>query len=163
MEEMSLDLSPKQLKALKGGKTIQLKPTMMGKGMAVKMAAPKARKMRSAMKKNKGMRLSMSGDEIQAFDGVTPPSPTPTMPPAIMAAADAVMKKTAPKKKMTPKKGGAVKMGAVSSVPVRYNTKMTSPALPASNPLTDVGSLYYGTEFVRGVGVGVILASKHGM
>lgn len=180
MEEMSLDLSPKQLRALKGGKTIQLKPAMMGTGMKVKMAAGKAKKMRSAMKHNKGMRLSMSGDEIQAFDGVTPPSPTP----AVMAAAGAIIMDPVPKpkkcskfglcvaggaakKKMPAKKsssGGQVKMGAVSMCPVRYNTKMTSPGLPAANPLTDVGSLYYGTEFVKGVGVGMpVLASKHGM
>lgn len=70
MEEFKLDLNKRQIRALKGGKIVQLKPACYGKGeINVKLHPEKAKKLKSAMRRNKGMRLSMAQDEIEATGG----------------------------------------------------------------------------------------------
>jgi len=66
MEEVEIDLSPAQIRKLKKGQTIQLKPAMIGKGMKVPMKAHKAKRIHSAARRSKGVRLSMDEDEIEA-------------------------------------------------------------------------------------------------
>ena len=199
MEDIQLDLTPRQIRMLKGGRTVQLKPTMMGKGIVVKVGAPKAKRMRSAMRRQKGMRLSMTPDEIAATGGSLWDSIKavakqgwegykknlkPIIGPAIRKGLETGIEKgieaigtmayipppvSRPVAKFASKKlvpmicdyTQACGMSSCGGRVVRFNTNMASPSLPASNPLTNIGSPYYGTTFVEGTGFGMTLAKKH--
>lgn len=42
----------------------------------------------------------------------------------------------------------------------RYLASMADSATPAANPLIDIGSPYYGQDFIRGMGYGILVASR---
>lgn len=69
MESIQLDLKPHHIRKLRKGENITIKPGMVGSGMDVKMASHKIRKIHSAMKKGKGVRCCMTGEECEATGG----------------------------------------------------------------------------------------------
>jgi hypothetical protein len=67
--EVLLDLTPVQKRKLANGKTIQLKPEMIGKGTKVMLGSPKAKRILSAHKRNRGCRMGMTDDELEMSGG----------------------------------------------------------------------------------------------
>jgi len=74
MEQMQIHITPAQLTKIKKGLPIQLKHGSMGSGdMVIAVHPDKARKMMSAYKRGKGLRIQMDENEVRAsglLDGI---------------------------------------------------------------------------------------------
>ena len=74
MEQIQIHISPAQLSKIKRGLPIQLKHDSMGSGdMVIAVHPDKAKKMMSAYKRGKGLRIQMDEDEVRAsglLDGI---------------------------------------------------------------------------------------------
>ena len=74
MEQIQISISPAQLAKIKRGLPIQLKHGSMGNGdMVIAVHPDKAKKMASAFKRGKGLRIQMDEDEVRAsglLDGI---------------------------------------------------------------------------------------------
>ena len=67
MEQIQISISPAQLTKIKKGLPIQLKHGSMGSGdMVIAVHPDKARKMMSAYKRGKGLRIQMDENEVRA-------------------------------------------------------------------------------------------------
>jgi len=67
MEQIQIHISPAQLSKIKRGLPIQLKHDSMGSGdMVIAVHPDKAKKMMSAYKRGKGLRIQMDEDEVRA-------------------------------------------------------------------------------------------------
>ena len=67
MEQIQIHISPAQLSKIKRGLPIQLKHDSMGSGdMVIAVHPDKAKKMMSAYKRGKGLRIRMDEDEVRA-------------------------------------------------------------------------------------------------
>ena len=66
MEDITLDLSSRQMSRLRNGHTIQVKPDVVGRGMPLKLHGSKVRKLHTAARRQKGCRLDMSPEEFEA-------------------------------------------------------------------------------------------------
>ena len=65
-EEVKMDLTKPQLRKLSKGQTCQLKPAQMaGTGVTLLLSRGKVRKLGTAQRKQKGLRLKMSQEEIE--------------------------------------------------------------------------------------------------
>jgi len=63
-EELKVALSGGQIRKLAKGGVVQIKPTMVGSGVSLKLDPKKARKIMRRAGNNKGIRLQMTEDEI---------------------------------------------------------------------------------------------------
>jgi len=74
MEQVQISISPAQLSKIKRGMPIQIKHGSMGSGdMVIALHPEKAKKMASAFKRGKGLRIQMDEDEVRAsglLDGI---------------------------------------------------------------------------------------------
>jgi len=74
MEQIQISISPAQLAKIKRGLPIQLKHDSMGSGdMVIAVHPEKAKKMMSAYKRGKGLRITMDENEVRAsglLDGI---------------------------------------------------------------------------------------------
>jgi len=74
MEQVQISISPAQLSKIKRGMPIQIKHGSMGNGdMVIALHPDKAKKMMSAYKRGKGLRIQMNEDEVRAsglLDGI---------------------------------------------------------------------------------------------
>ena len=67
MEQIQIHISPAQLSKIKKGMPIQIKHDSMGSGdMVIAVHPDKAKKMMSAYKRGKGLRIQMDEDEVRA-------------------------------------------------------------------------------------------------
>lgn len=66
MEDITLDLSPQQLKKLSKKMAVQVKHSMMGKGIKLKVSPTTAKKIKKAQRLNKGCRLCLTEEEMNA-------------------------------------------------------------------------------------------------
>lgn len=66
MEEVMIDLTPAQLRKMGKAKSIQIKPTMIGSGMKIMVSPAKAKRVMKAHRLNKGCRLCMTEQEMEA-------------------------------------------------------------------------------------------------
>jgi len=67
MEQIQISISPAQLSKIKRGLPIQIKHGSMGNGdVVVSLHPDKAKKMASAFKRGKGLRIQMDEDEVRA-------------------------------------------------------------------------------------------------
>ena len=67
MEQVQISISPAQLSKIKRGLPIQIKHGSMGNGdVVVSLHPDKARKMMSAYKRGKGLRIHMDTNEVRA-------------------------------------------------------------------------------------------------
>lgn len=66
MESLLLDLGVRQVGRLRNGHVVTIKPSMVGKGMEVKMDKMKAKKIMSAVRRQKGARLGLTEEECTA-------------------------------------------------------------------------------------------------
>lgn len=65
MQEIQLDLSRTQVNKLKKGGAVQLKASQMGCGMPLMVSAAISKRVARSMKSGKGMRLSLTDEELQ--------------------------------------------------------------------------------------------------
>ena len=74
MNQMQIHITPTQLTKIRKGLPIQLKHGSMGNGdMVIAVHPEKAKKMASAFKRGKGLRIQMDEDEVRAsglLDGI---------------------------------------------------------------------------------------------
>ena len=74
MEQMKIHITPTQLSKIKRGLPIQIKHGSMGNGdMVIALHPENAKKMMSAFKRGKGLRIQMDEDEVRAsglLDGI---------------------------------------------------------------------------------------------
>ena len=74
MEQVQIHISPAQLSKIKKGMPIQIKHGSMGNGdMVIALHPENAKKMASAFKRGKGLRIQMDEDEVRAsglLDGI---------------------------------------------------------------------------------------------
>ena len=67
MQQIQISISPAQLSKIKRGLPIQIKHDSMGSGdMVIAVHPDKAKKMMSAYKRGKGLRIQMDEDEVRA-------------------------------------------------------------------------------------------------
>ena len=67
MEQVQIHISPAQLSKIKKGMPIQIKHGSMGNGdMVIALHPENAKKMASAFKRGKGLRIQMDEDEVRA-------------------------------------------------------------------------------------------------
>jgi hypothetical protein len=67
MEQVQLSISPAQMSKIKRGMPIQIKHESMGNGdIVVSLHPENAKKMMSAFKRGKGLRIKMDEDEVRA-------------------------------------------------------------------------------------------------
>jgi len=67
MEQIQLRISPAQMTKIKRGLPIQIKHGSMGNGdMVVSLHPENAKKLASAFKRGKGLRMQMNEDEVRA-------------------------------------------------------------------------------------------------
>ena len=67
MEQVQLSISPAQMTKIKKGLPIQIKHESMGNGdIVVSLHPENAKKMMSAFKRGKGLRMQMDEDEVRA-------------------------------------------------------------------------------------------------
>ena len=67
MEQIQIHITPSQLSKIKKGMPIQIKHDSMGSGdMVIAVHPDKAKKMMSAYKRGKGLRIQMDEDEVRA-------------------------------------------------------------------------------------------------
>jgi hypothetical protein len=73
MDQIQLSISPAQLSKIRKGLPIQISHGSMGNGVVVSLRPEKAKKMVSAYKRGKGLRIQMDEDEVRAsglLDGI---------------------------------------------------------------------------------------------
>jgi len=74
MEQIQISISPAQFSKIRKGMPIQLKHDSMGSGdMVIAVHPDKAKKMMSAYKRGKGLRITMDENEVRAsglLDGI---------------------------------------------------------------------------------------------
>ena len=74
MEQIQLRISPAQMTKIRKGMPIQIKHDSMGNGdMVIALHPENAKKMASAFKRGKGLRIKMNEDEVRAsglLDGI---------------------------------------------------------------------------------------------
>jgi len=74
MEQIQISVSPTQLSKIKRGLPIQISHGSMGNGdMVIALHPENAKKMMSAFKRGKGLRIQMDEDEVRAsglLDGI---------------------------------------------------------------------------------------------
>jgi hypothetical protein len=67
MPEVTVELTPRNLARIRNGHTIQLKPTQIGGGSTtLRINDELAKRVAAAMKKNKGVKVQLSAQEIEA-------------------------------------------------------------------------------------------------
>ena len=67
MDQMQISISPAQLSKIKRGMPIQIKHESMGNGdIVVSLHPENSKKMMSAFKRGKGLRMQMDEDEVRA-------------------------------------------------------------------------------------------------
>lgn len=69
MESVLIDVLPGHLRAFTEGKTVHLRPDLLGVGMELKLASVNAKRVHRAMRLKRGLRLAMSPEEIEASGG----------------------------------------------------------------------------------------------
>lgn len=66
MPEVTVELTPRNLARIRNGHTIQLKPTQIGGSTTLKINDELAKRVAAAQKKNKGVKIQLSAQEIEA-------------------------------------------------------------------------------------------------
>jgi hypothetical protein len=66
MPEVKVDLSERNLARIRNGHTIQLKASQIGGGTKIQVNDELAKRVATAMKKNKGVKIQLSAQEIEA-------------------------------------------------------------------------------------------------
>lgn len=156
MESVLLDVSPHQMRALADTKVIHLRPEFIDveSGIEVRISPEKVKRLRKAKRANRGMRFSMTSEELSATKGagmwktmrgrrkkiISVPKPLPLYPPDPVVI-------DAEEKPMNTGRGKSMKGGKKTTI------HATPFYIPARHPLVDVGNMEYGSRYIRGSGI----------